>query len=71
MENIQERALRFIYEDYRSNYEQQLLLIKSGLVSLRIRKIRCIALETFKIHHTFMALLNIKITVTILDTKTL
>ena len=47
MEKIQERALRFIYEDYKSNYEQ--LLIKSGLVSLRIRRIRCIALETYKI----------------------
>jgi hypothetical protein len=47
MEKIQERALRFIYEDYSSNYEQ--LLIKSGLVSLKIRRIRYIALETYKI----------------------
>jgi len=74
MKKIQERALRFIYEDYKSNYEQ--LLIKSGLVSLRIRRIRCIALETYKIlNHLnpshLMTLLNIKITVTILDTKTL
>ena len=47
MEKIQERALRFIYEDYSSNYEQ--LLTKSGLVSLQIRRIRYIALETYKI----------------------
>lgn len=47
MEKIQERALRFIYEDKSSTYDE--LLIKSKLPSLKIRRIRSIALETFKI----------------------
>jgi hypothetical protein len=49
IEKIQERALRFIYEDHISSYEE--LLHKSGLPSLRVRRIRLIALETFKILH--------------------
>ena len=47
IEKIQERALRFIYEDYCSTYEQ--LLIKSKLPSLEIRRIRMIAIEVYKI----------------------
>jgi hypothetical protein len=35
MENVQERALRFIYEDFNSDYDT--LLLKSGLLSLKIR----------------------------------
>ena len=49
MEKIQERALRFIYEDYDSSYED--LLQKSKLPSLKIRRIRTIAIEIFKIIH--------------------
>ena len=49
MEKIQERALRFIYEDYDSSCED--LLQKSKLPSLKIRRIRTIAIETFKIIH--------------------
>jgi hypothetical protein len=49
MENIQERALRFIYEDYNSSYEN--LLEKSKLPSLKIRRLKTIAIETFKIIH--------------------
>ena len=47
MENIQKRALRFIYNDYSSNYET--LLKKSQLPTLRMRRLRTIAIETFKI----------------------
>ena len=47
IEKIQERALRFIYSDYSSSYES--LLIKSPLPSLRVRRLRTIALESFKI----------------------
>ena len=47
IENIQERALRFIYSDYSSSYES--LLIKSQLPSLKVRRTRTIALESFKI----------------------
>ena len=46
---IQERALRFIYEDHASSYEQ--LLKNSGLPSLKVRRLRSIATETFKILH--------------------
>ena len=47
IEKIQERALRFIYSDYSSSYES--LLIKSQLPSLKVRCMRTIALESFKI----------------------
>jgi hypothetical protein len=47
MEKIQERALKFIYNEKHSTYEE--LLAKSKLPSLKIRRIRTIAIETFKI----------------------
>ena len=47
IEKIQERALRFIYRDYDSSYES--LLLKSQLPSLKVRRLRAIALEAFKI----------------------
>jgi len=47
MEKIQERALKFVYDDYTSDYAQ--LLDKSKLPSLHIRRIRSLALETYKI----------------------
>ena len=47
MERIQERALRFIYDDHNTSYED--LLMKSKLPSLKLRRIRTIALESFKI----------------------
>ena len=47
IEKVQERALRFIYRDYDSSYES--LLLKSQLPSLKVRRLRAIALEAFKI----------------------
>jgi hypothetical protein len=47
IEKIQERALRFIYEDYQSPYD--ILLEKSGLPSLKTRRMRTVALEAFKL----------------------
>jgi hypothetical protein len=47
MGKIQERALKFIYNENHSTYEE--LLTKSKLPSLKIRRIRTIAIETFKI----------------------
>ena len=51
MEKIQERTLRFIYNDYVLNYEE--LLEKSKMPSLKVRRLRSIsiAIETFKIIH--------------------
>ena len=50
MEKIQERVLRFIYNDYVLNYEE--LLEKSKMpASLKVRRLRSIAIETFKIIH--------------------
>ena len=47
IEKIQERALRFIYQDYNSSYDT--LLDKSKLPSLKVRRLRAIALEAIKI----------------------
>ena len=47
MEKIQERALKFVYEDFDSSYED--LLQKTGLPSLHIRRMRLMAIEVFKI----------------------
>jgi N-glycosylase/DNA lyase len=46
-EKIQERALRFIYNEYTSSYED--LLCKSKLPSLKVMRRRTFALEVFKI----------------------
>ena len=46
MEKIQERALRFIYEDYDFSYED--LLQKSKLPSLKIRQIRTMQSKLLK-----------------------
>ena len=47
LDKIQERALRFIYNDSDSSYEN--LLEKSQLPSLRLRRLRSMAIEVFKI----------------------
>ena len=47
IEKIQERAPRFIYNEYTSSYEDP--LCKSKLPSLKVRRLRTFALEVFKI----------------------
>ena len=47
LENIQKRALRFIYNDYTSSYEE--LLLKAKIPSLEIKRMRTMAIETYKI----------------------
>ena len=47
IEENQERALRFVYEDYNISYED--LLNRAKLPSLHVRRIRSMAIETFKI----------------------
>ena len=47
MEKIQERALRFVYEDYSSSYNE--LLSKIKLPILHVRRMRTMAIETFNI----------------------
>jgi hypothetical protein len=47
LEKIQERALRFIYEDYESTYDE--LLEKAKVPSLKVRRMRTMAIECFKI----------------------
>ena len=46
IEKIQERALRFIYQDYNSTYDD--LLLKSKMPSLKIRRLRTMAIEVFR-----------------------
>ena len=45
-ENIQKRALRFLLNDYKSNYDQ--LIEKSNKSTIEIRKLRILAIEIFK-----------------------
>jgi hypothetical protein len=45
IEKVQERAFRFVYEDYNSSYDN--LLKKAKVPSLQIRRMRTMALETF------------------------
>ena len=47
IEKIQERALRFVYDDFNSSYTE--LLTKANLPTLETRRIRTMAIETFKI----------------------
>ena len=47
METIQERALRFVYDDFKSTYEE--LLNKANIPYLHIKRIRTMAVETFRI----------------------
>jgi hypothetical protein len=43
LEKIQARALRFIYEDYESTYDE--LLEKAKVPSLKVRRMRTMAFE--------------------------
>ena len=47
VEKIQERALRFIYEDCSASYDE--LLSKSKLPSLKVRRMRSLAIEVYKV----------------------
>jgi hypothetical protein len=47
LEKIQERALRFIYQDHNSSYKD--LLVKSKLPSLKIRRLKTMDIELYKI----------------------
>jgi hypothetical protein len=47
LEKIQERALQFIYDDFVSSYDE--LLVKAKIPSLKIRRMRTMAIECFKI----------------------
>ena len=47
LEKIHFRALKFIYQDFNSNYE--VLLEKAGSTTLHLSRLRMLAIETFKI----------------------
>ncbi len=49
MEKIQERTLRFVYEDYESTYD--ILLKKGNHDMLYIGRLRTMAIEIFKALH--------------------
>ena len=46
IENIQKRTLRFVLNDYTSNYET--LLNKSSKCTMEVRRLRVLALEVFR-----------------------
>ena len=54
---IQERTLRFMYEDYYSSYK--CLLEKSKVHSLKIRILKIIAVETLKIIHKIILVIPV------------
>ena len=47
IENIQKRALRFLLNDYESDYKT--LLRKSNKCTMEVRRLKTLVLETFKI----------------------
>ena len=47
MEELQERGVRFVYNDFSSSYED--LLTKTKLSTLQFRRMRTMAIKTFKI----------------------
>ena len=47
IEKIQERALRLLHNDFASNYAE--LFKKSGRATMEIKRLRCLALEIFKV----------------------
>ena len=46
MENLQEKALRYLLDDYESTYEQ--LINKAGRSSMSINRLRTLFLEVYK-----------------------
>ena len=49
LEKLQERALRFVYDDHTSTYDD--LLDRAKIPSLKLRRIKTMAIEAFKIIH--------------------
>ena len=47
--NIHERALRLVYEDYTSSFDE--LLNKDKSISIHHRNIHCVAIEMYKVIH--------------------
>jgi hypothetical protein len=56
IEKIQERALRFIYDDFQNSYE--FLLEKSKLPSLETRRMRTAALVGYGMHCMYIFVLH-------------
>ena len=46
IENLQKRALRFLYKSYYTSYED--LLLKSGVSSINVTLLRTLCIEIFK-----------------------
>ena len=46
IENLQKRALRFLYRSYNTSYED--LLLKSGVSSINVTLLRTLCIEIFK-----------------------
>ena len=47
VESLQERALRFLYEDYVSSYE--VLLQKTGKETMKVNRLRSLCIEIYKL----------------------
>ena len=51
MENLQKRALKFLYTSYNTSYED--LLLKSGFSSVNVKRLRTLSVEIFKSLNNF------------------
>ena len=59
VESLQKRALRFLYEDYVSSYEE--LLQKAGKETMKVNRLRSLCIEIYKsINNLIRAFKNIK-----------
>ena len=47
VESLQKRALRFLYEDYVSSYEE--LLQKAGKEAMKVNRLRSLCIEIYKL----------------------
>ena len=47
VESLQKRALRFLYEDYVSSYEE--LLQKAGKETMKVNRLRSLCIEIYKL----------------------
>ena len=46
IENLQKRALRFLYKSYNTSYED--LLLKSGFSAMKVKRLRTLCVEIFE-----------------------
>ena len=59
VESLQKRALRFLYEDYVSSYEE--LLQKAGKETMKVNRLRSLCIKIYKLINNFNPIYMMKI----------